>query len=212
MPLSLIQAPPLSEEPGLGALSLPGYLKEVTERYRDSEAVVMHHNGSVIRWSYQDLWNESLAVAKSLIACGVSKDTRVGILMTNRPEYLSALFGTAMAGGVAVVLSTFSTPEELEHLLKMSEASVLLYEDRVLKKDFGAMLCELETALSSARPGAIDSPKLPYLKHLVSLTGVTALNNTAKSVSSAINWSAFIDLGSRISESSVAARAERVSQ
>ena len=30
--------------------------------------------------------------------------------MTNRPEWLSAVFGTTLAGGVAVALSTFSTP------------------------------------------------------------------------------------------------------
>lgn len=208
---SLIHAPPLSEEPGLGALSLPGYIKEVTERYRDNEAVVMHHNGHVIRWSYRDLWEESVAVARSLIACGVSKDTRVGILMTNRPEYLSALFGTAMAGGVAVVISTFSTPLELEHLLKMSEISVLLYEDRVLKKDFGAILSELEPALHAAAPGAIDSPRLPYLKHLVSLKGVTALEGSSPAtIASSLNWNAFIVEGQNIAESTVYARADQV--
>jgi long-subunit acyl-CoA synthetase (AMP-forming) len=29
-------------------------------------------------------------VARALVACGVAKDTRVGILMTNRPKFLAA--------------------------------------------------------------------------------------------------------------------------
>jgi len=30
--------------------------------------------------------------------------------MTNRPEWITAVFGAAIAGAVAVTLSTFSTP------------------------------------------------------------------------------------------------------
>jgi acyl-CoA synthetase (AMP-forming)/AMP-acid ligase II len=211
MSLSLIHAPPLREESGLGALSLPGYLKEVTERYGDREALVMHHSGGVIRWSYQDLWDQSLAVARALIACGIGKDTRVGILMTNRPEYLSALFGTAMAGGVAVALSTFSTQDELEHLLKTAEVSVLLYENQVLKKDFGAILCALEPSLKNSHPESIDCPSLPYLKHLVSLDGITAPQDSLpESPGSCVDWSVFLRRGERVSNESVISRAERV--
>ncbi len=211
MSLSLIHAPPLREESGLGALSLPGYLKEVTERYGEREALVMHCSGDVIRWSYQDLWDQSLAVARALIACGIGKDTRVGILMTNRPEYLSALFGTAMAGGVAVALSTFSTQDELEHLLKTAEVSVLLYENQVLKKDFGAILCALEPSLKNSHPESIDCPSLPYLKHLVSLDGITAPQDSLpESPGSCVDWSVFLRRGERVSNESVISRAERV--
>ena len=61
-------------------------------------------------WTYAELWDRANAVARALIACGVGKGTRVGVLMTNRPEFLSAVFGTGLAGGVSVALSTFSTP------------------------------------------------------------------------------------------------------
>lgn len=210
-PLSLISAMPLSEEPGIGALSLPGYLREVSERYRDREAVVMHHNGSVIRWSYQDLWDQSVSVARALIASGASKDSRVGILMTNRPEYLSALFGTAMAGGVAVVLSTFSTRQELEHLLQVSDVSVLLFENRVLKKDFSETLCEIEPALHSAKKGNVFSQKLPYLKHLVSLEGITAAAGPASPTVDCVEaWSSFLQRGETIDTAIVEARAAAV--
>src|SRR5205823_2293751 len=137
MDLSVVYGPPLEAEPGLGALTLPGYLREVTARYAGREALVMHHpDGSVERWSYADLWARAMAVARALTAVGVGKDSRVGVLMTNRPEWLAAVFGVGLAGGVAATLSTFSTPAELEILIQASCCSVLLFERTVLKKDF----------------------------------------------------------------------------
>lgn len=207
--LSLVRAMPLSEEPGIGALSIPGYLREVTTRYADNEAVVMRCDNSVERWSYRDVWNRSVEVAKSLIACGVGKGTRVGILMTNRPEYLSALFGTAMAGGSFVVLSTFSTSAELEHLLAASNISVLIYEDRVLKKDFTAALCELEPKLNRARPGQLNSAKFPYLQHAIWLKGITAegaYEKNPEQVEALESWDAFLKRGDGIADEIVDAR------
>ena len=40
--------------------------------------------------------------------------------MTNRPEWLAAVFGVGLAGGVAATISTFSTPAELDQLLDAS--------------------------------------------------------------------------------------------
>ena len=72
----------------------------------------------VTRWTYAELWERAIEVARALRACGVGKDGRVGVLMTNRPEWLAAVFGISLAGGVAVTLSTFSTPAELDYLLQ----------------------------------------------------------------------------------------------
>ena len=101
--VSRVRGTPLADEPGIGALTIPGYLREVCTRYEGCEALVLHHrDGHIERWSYQQLWERSVDVAKALIAAGAGKDSRIGILMTNRPEYLSALFGTALVGGVSV--------------------------------------------------------------------------------------------------------------
>lgn len=162
----IVYGAPLADEPGLGALTLGGYLREVTARFADREALVMHEHGTVTRWTYAGLWQQAFAVARGLRAHGVGKDTRVGVLMTNRPEWLAGVFGTALAGGVAVPLSTFSTASELEYLLQSSGVSILLFEGRVLKKDFGAMLAELEPAIASADPGTLACARLPFLRRL----------------------------------------------
>ena len=169
--LSIIDGPPLAEEPDLGVLTLPGYLREVTERYRNREALVYDDEGETVRWSYAELWQRAEEVARSLLALGCGKDTRVGVLMTNRPEWLSAVFGAAIAGCVAVPLNTFSTEPELDYLLKTSAVSVLLFERQVADKDFSAMLGNLEPALLD---GGDRSLRYPYLRHLAVVGDVAA--------------------------------------
>ncbi|MET7773991.1 class I adenylate-forming enzyme family protein [Nocardia sp. NPDC005366] len=163
---AVVSGPPLADEPGLGTLTLPGFLREVTRQFGSREALVFHDDAGVTRWTYDELWERSVAVARALRACGVGKDSRVGVLMTNRPEWLAAVFGASLAGGVAVALSTFSTPAELEHLLQLSGVSVLLFERTVARRDFAAVLTELEPAIATAGPGEVQSATYPFLRHL----------------------------------------------
>jgi hypothetical protein len=158
MDLSVACGPPLSAEPGLEVLTLPGFLREVTAAYAEREALVL----GATRWTYDDLWERAVEVARALRAWGVAKDGRVGVLMTNRPEWVAAVFCVSLAGGVAVALSTFSTPDELGHLLAVSGVSVLLFERTVPKKDFAAILTGLEPRISKGRqPAAIGQVPIP---------------------------------------------------
>lgn len=200
-PLSIISGPPLSEEEGLGALTLGGWLRDVTERFGPREALVLHEAGGAVRWTYDDLWDRANAVARSLLACGVGKGTRVGVLMTNRPEFLSAVFGAALAGCVATTLSTFSTPAELEHLLQSSACSVLLLERRVLKKDFAEMVTGLEPSIVSAEPGDLAAPKFPFLRYIAAVGGGEGAIE---------DWDAFLARGQAVSQDLVDATAATV--
>jgi fatty-acyl-CoA synthase len=190
--LSLVRGPPLAEEAGQGAHTIAGFLDETCRRHRGADAVIMRTARGRICWSYDALQAHSVAVAKALIAAGLGKDARVGVLMANRPEYLSALFGIAMAGGVTVALSTFSTPAELAHLLDVSAVSLLLFDTRVLKQDFAKMLGEM------ARP--------PFLTRLVQLDSVTDDGPASPGFES---WDDFIATGAPVAEALVAARAAR---
>ena len=199
--LSIISGPPLSEEAGLGALTLGGWLREVTERFGSREALVWHGPDGVVRWTYDELWDRAQDVARALLACGVSKGTRVGILMTNRPEFLPAVFGTALAGGVATTLSTFSTQAELEHMLQLSAASVLLLERNVLKKDFADLVTALEPLIATTEPGHLAAPKLPFLRHIASVGGGSGAIE---------DWPAFLSRGRTVAPELVEATAATV--
>ena len=62
---SLVTGVPLADEPGMGALTIPGYLREVTARHGDREALVLHRDDGVVRWSYRQLLQQSMAVARA---------------------------------------------------------------------------------------------------------------------------------------------------
>ncbi len=199
---SILHGPPLSEEEGLGELTLSGWFRQICEQGGSAEALVFYEGGLAsgkrISWSYAQMWDEANAVARALIGNGIGKGTRVGILMTNRPEYIAAVFGTALAGGVATTLSTFSTPAELEHLIGISGISVLLMERHVLKKDFAQILAELDPAVANGSAGAIASTKYPFLVH------VAALGTAFGAVET---WDDFLARGVGVAQAQVDARA-----
>jgi len=208
--LSIVRGIPLCEEPGMGALTIPGYLREVCARHGEREALVMHTPDGAVRWTYTELWQRSLEVAKALMACGVGKDSRVGVLMTNRPEYLAAVFGCGLAGAVSVGLSTFSTPHELEQLVALSGVSIILFDGRVLKKDFAAMFAELEPQLRSANVGELQSTKFPFLRHLVRLPTLAGDDEGIEALTGVETYTEFLARGRGIADAVVEARAATV--
>lgn len=206
--LSIVHGVPLSAEPGLGALTIAGYARELTQRHAAREALVMRTASGRVSWTYAELWERSVEVARALIAAGVGKDTRVGILMTNRPEYIASVFGIALAGGVTVSLSTFSTPVELEYLLQAGAVSILLYERKVLDKDFGAIVAELEPGIGTASPGMPIGTKFPFLRRLIALDSVTTNARPAAADGAAVEkWTDFLASGAAVGVAQVDARA-----
>src|ERR1700735_5279849 len=149
---STIRGVPLADE-SVGALTLGGFLQEVCRANGDKEALAFHpSSGPVIRRSYADVWREARLVARALIARGVTKETRVGLLATNRPEWLTAMFGIAMAGGTCVAMSTFAKGAELENQLRVGDVSLLIFERSVIGRDFAAELVELYPDFAKAQP------------------------------------------------------------
>lgn len=203
VPLSHVSGPPLADEGGLGTLTLPGWFLEVTARFADREALVFYENDKRVSWTYTDLRDRAFEVARALHACGLGKGERVGVLFTNRPEFLSATFGVALAGGVACTISTFSTEAELGFLLELSGCSMLLFERRVLKKDFDAMLAGIEPLLGTSPVGQLASARLPFLRHVAALGG--------SDYAGVEDWQAFLRRGDGVEPALIEARAASVS-
>ena len=156
-----ILGPPLSDVAGIGELTMGGFLTEVCGRYRDHEALVFDDplaGGATVRWTYGDLEHHSRRVARALLATGMGKGARVGILMGNRPEAVASLFGAAMAGAVVVPLSTFSPKPELAYLLGHADLSVLLLQASMGTRSFASDVAELRAGES-----------YPYLRHVAAL-------------------------------------------
>src|SRR5690606_25708115 len=93
---------------------------------------------------------------------------------------------------------------------KASQLSLLLFEQRVLKKDFHTMLAELEPAIARAAPGELISENFPFLRHLVSLGEMGAEEASAEG-GVVERWGDFLGRGRDVPEAVVLARADAVS-
>jgi acyl-CoA synthetase (AMP-forming)/AMP-acid ligase II len=155
--------PPPETEGGIGPLTLGGFLAEVVKRHGDREALAFRESGSpeTVRWTYDHLGREARRIGRGLLAAGVGKGTRVGLLMGNRPEWVAAAYGVAMAGGVLVPVNTFYEPPELEHVLSHSDTAVLLLQEGLGRHDY----LDQVRSMWSARP----STRLPHLRTVVCL-------------------------------------------
>lgn len=172
--MTTFTGPPAESEEGIGALTLGGLLAETHAAHRQLDAVAARSSdGAVTRWTYDDLWRESRRYAKGLLAIGVGRGTRVGVLVPNRAEWLAAAFGIALSGGVLVPLSTFATADELAHLLSHSGVTVV-----IAQRGFARSPLE---ALAADCPGLLDGPaaplmndRFPQLRHIYDVDGTEA--------------------------------------
>lgn len=119
--------------------TIGGLLRELAGSHPGNELVV----GGGVRLTYADCWRASGDLAKSLLAIGVRRGDKVGILMGNRPEWLLLHFAAARIGAATVGVNTWSTVKELAHYIGHSDSKVVIAVDRFLKHQYAAMLEEL---------------------------------------------------------------------
>lgn len=167
--MTTFTGPPAESEAGIGALTVGGLLAETWAAHRELDAVAARAaDGSVTRWTYDELWRESRRYAKGFLASGVGRGTRIGVLMPNRAEWLAAAFGVAMAGGVLVPLSTFATGEELAQLIAHSGISALIAQRGFARSPLEALAADVPGLLGGA---PIYSVRFPQLRRVYDVGG-----------------------------------------
>jgi fatty-acyl-CoA synthase len=155
---------------------------EQAERHGSRPAIIS--GGAVI--SYDALATRAGRIASWLQSRGLRRGDRVALLVNNREEWIEAFFGTMIAGGVVVALSTWSTPDELDWLLQDSAASVLIALDRFADHDFAATIRRLVPEAAAGGDGW-RSTRYPDMREVVVLgeavpdgfTSYHALRSTA---------------------------------
>ena len=105
------------------------------------------------RFSFSDLNERSNRLANALAGLGIGKGDRIAILQVNCNEYVEAYYATAKLGAIFVPLNFRAKQNELTHMLKHSEAQVLL-----LGKRYADMAKEM-------------SKELPNIKHFICIEG-----------------------------------------
>ena len=81
------------------------------------------------QYTYRQLHAEAKAFAAWLQGCGIAKGDRVGLFLPNVPNYISAYYGSMLAGAVAVNFSPLYTVAELEAQVADSGTRILVTVD-----------------------------------------------------------------------------------
>jgi fatty-acyl-CoA synthase len=185
--------PPADAEPGIGPLTFGRFLEESAGSFGDRNAVLWAPaSGARIVWTYSRLREQARAVAKALVATGATRGSRVGVLMGSRPEWLAAVWGATMAGGLAVPFNTFAQKPELDHLLRHSDISILLTEAILLDHRFVDDILDLCPEARHAAPGQIHSARYPFVRRVVALD--------SKPRGAVQSWDDFLAAGKEVSD------------
>jgi long-chain acyl-CoA synthetase len=113
--LSLVAGP---TEPALLDLTLGELLTLQALQYGGIECLVFPWTNA--RWTYGELKDESERLARGMLASGIQKGDRVGIMAGNCEQYISVFFAAARVGAILVVLNNTYTPSELYYALNHS--------------------------------------------------------------------------------------------
>lgn len=124
--------------------TLPDLLAEQALIGGDRAAVISEG----VATNYADLARRARELAAGLRAQGVKRGDRVGLLASNRIEWLEICFGAMAVGAVLVPISTWSTQAELEFILADSDINTLFTVASVGKEDFVASLTALRPNLA----------------------------------------------------------------
>ena len=144
---------------------IPTFLRHIVAEHGSRTLLVLGDE----RLSYTEAEQRSRVLARALLADGVGKGTRVGMLFPNGPDWLVTWLAVTRIGALAVPINTFLQARELGWLLRHADVDTLLLCDRFLSHDY---LAQLEEAAPSLKKAASPAPRLlaaelPYLRRVV---------------------------------------------
>jgi acyl-coenzyme A synthetase/AMP-(fatty) acid ligase len=145
------------------APTLPNLVHDAARRYGERDYMVMDER----RISFAEAEAQSAAWAKGLLALGVGKGTRVGLLMPNCPDWVLAFFACARAGAHTVSLSTFFQAPEISWGVRHNDLDTLLIADSYLGNDYIERLERGLPGLKDQTTTELYLPEHPFLRRIV---------------------------------------------
>ncbi|MFI0447082.1 class I adenylate-forming enzyme family protein [Actinomadura sp. 6N118] len=114
------------------------------------DKVFLHDGDDTI--TFREFGELADRVAGGLLARGIRRGDRIGLLGLNTPQWLAAFFGAARIGAVIVPLNVRYRERELTHMLGQSGARMVISVDATPDFDFAASFKDLRAQL----PGVSD--------------------------------------------------------
>ncbi|MEA2212104.1 MAG: fatty-acyl-CoA synthase [Solirubrobacteraceae bacterium] len=131
--------PPLLRE------TIGANLERTIARFPDRDALVSCAQGQ--RYSYTELGRAVDALARGLIAAGLTVGDRLGIWSPNRTEWTIVQYATAKIGVILVNINPAYRTSELEYALRQSGCRMLIAAPAFKTSDYRAMVSEIADQL-----------------------------------------------------------------
>ncbi|MBP5100615.1 condensation domain-containing protein, partial [Pseudomonas protegens] len=140
--------------PATGEFPSDGCVQQLVEAQalKTPEAEALLFAGQ--RLSYRELNARANRLAHKLIELGVGPEVRVGVALQRTPEMVVALLAVLKAGGAYVPLDPDYPQDRLAHMLRDSQAQILLTESALLS--LLPSVESLQTLQLDAQPGWLD--------------------------------------------------------
>jgi acyl-CoA synthetase (AMP-forming)/AMP-acid ligase II len=167
------------------APTMPGLIREMVAHHGDQDFLVLGDR----RLSFAQAERISAEWAQGLLAMGLGKSARVGLLMPNDPDWVLCFMAASRIGALTVALSTMFQAPEISWALRHNDIDTLIIASDYLSHDY-------VERLERAVPGLADqaSPELhlashPFLRRIIvwggtsrpwALAGPVALEDAAR--------------------------------
>ena len=170
--------------------TLPGLLRRAAAQFGDHDFIVMPDR----RMTFGQAEAASRRVAKDLLAAGVGKGTRVGVMFPYGTDWVIAWLAAARIGALTMPFSTSYKPAELRRTLRHADVDTLLVPATMLGQDNLAFIEQAVAGLATAGAGPLHLTSAPYLRTVM----VSGANDRA--------WSRPIDVDFRTADEHAARR------
>lgn len=144
------------------ASTFPELLAEIVATRADHPALVTIDE----TLTYRDLERRSARMARALLASGAGKGTRIALLAPDGVLWLTTFYAGLRIGALVTPISTLATPPELAHILRTSDAQLLVGARRFLRRDFADNLAAALPGLGESRAGALRIVEAPHLRSI----------------------------------------------
>jgi acyl-CoA synthetase (AMP-forming)/AMP-acid ligase II len=116
--------------------------------------------------TYRELDRRSARAARALLASGAGKGTRIAILAPDSALLLTTFYAALRIGALVTPISTLATPPELAHILRTSDAQILIGVRQFLRHDYAEALTGALPSLVEGRAGALRMLDSPHLRSI----------------------------------------------
>ncbi|WP_017756198.1 o-succinylbenzoate--CoA ligase [Calidifontibacillus oryziterrae] len=103
---------------------MPNWLEKRAQLSPDRMALIAKN----VTWTFSELNEKSLQVARKLMTLGVKSGDHIAILLDNKPDFVAIIHGIEHVGAVAVLLNTRLTSHELLWQLNDANTKLLIFD------------------------------------------------------------------------------------